>query len=148
MALTVFPEGCRRSLGFVACTRILPLSQEPIMWKMELKFICIQIILISALLHEGTDERENKTCRKGSCRGKMWDGDCKRGSRVFGGIILPPSVLWTCSHQMAQQHGPEHSKSSSVSYFGRKSQILLLILNLQYCFKHHIRKREKGKFCM
>lgn len=33
--------------------------------------ICIHIILISAPLQEGTDERENKTCRKGSFRGKM-----------------------------------------------------------------------------
>lgn len=32
--------------------------------------ICIHIILISAPLQEGTDERENKTCRKGSFRGK------------------------------------------------------------------------------
>lgn len=33
--------------------------------------ICIHTILISAPLQEGTDERENKTCRKGSFRGKM-----------------------------------------------------------------------------
>lgn len=32
--------------------------------------ICIHTILISAPLQEGTDERENKTCRKGSFRGK------------------------------------------------------------------------------
>lgn len=144
----VFPEGCRCYVGFVACTSILLLSQAPIMSKIESKFICIQIILISALLHEDTDEWENKTCRKGSLRGKMWEDACKRGSSVFGGILLPVSVLQTCSHQMAQQHGPEHPKSSSVWYFSRNSQILLLILNLQYCFKHNIRKGEKGNFCM
>lgn len=57
---------------------------------------------------------------------------------------LPASALQTCSHQMAQQHGLEYSKCNPASYFSRNSQILLLILNLQHCFKHNMRM-EKNK---
>lgn len=52
-------------------------------------------------------------------------------------IFLPASALQTCTHQMAQQHGPEQSKCSSALYFCRSVQILLFILNLQQFYGQH-----------
>lgn len=148
MALAVFPEGCICSVGFAACTSILLLSQVPIMSKMELK-LYVYIQFSSVLRYRKVQMKGKiKHAEKEVLEEKMWEVACKRGSRVFDGFLLPASVLQTCSHQMAQQHGPEHSKSSLVSSFSRNSKILLPILNLQYCFKHNIRKRKNRKFCM